>query len=141
MRCVLRGSCRQTATQKRDSSHSLTAGRKCVLRRWEQRSRYWKPICWGESVGGEIGPSQPALSYCHSGILRFSVPMPGPLPSGLWTHALPFAQANPKGVLTKPWPGRMPSNSDCALGEGSPLCICSIIKSSHEKAATMWNFR
>lgn len=55
----------------------------------------------GESVGVEAGPSQPGLSYSHSGILRFSVPMLGSPPSGLWTHAMPGAQVNPKGILNK----------------------------------------
>lgn len=50
---------------------------------------------------GEAGPSQPGLTYSHSGSLRFSVPMPGSPLSGRWTHAMPLAQANPKGILNK----------------------------------------
>ena len=76
-------------------------------------------------IGGGRDWTESASPLCHSGILRFSVPMLGPLPSGHWTHALPLAQANPKGVLTKPWPGRMPSNSDCAMGEG-PLSASAV---------------
>lgn len=84
----------------------------------------------------QVIPARPFL-LSHSGSLRFSVPMPRAPPSGHSTHAVPLAQANPKGILNQAlaWKDSIEQMTVAGWVGGSPLWVRLSMKSRVIKAA------